>query len=80
MSLRIEIHWASHCNDNTVHFRLVVIGPAVHNHWTGLVDWTSGLDWWTTYFSPNFFSSEELDCFSKTYSLDLPDAMVAWSE
>ena len=20
---------------------------AVYNHWTGLVDWTSGLDWWT---------------------------------
>ena len=19
----------------------------VYNHWTGLVDWTSGLDWWT---------------------------------
>ena len=21
--------------------------PVVYNHWTGLVDWTSGLDWWT---------------------------------
>ena len=20
---------------------------AVYSHWTGLVDWTSGLDWWT---------------------------------
>ena len=20
---------------------------AVYNHWTGLVDWTGGLDWWT---------------------------------
>ena len=20
---------------------------AVYNHWTGLVDWTDGLDWWT---------------------------------
>ena len=19
----------------------------VHNHWTGLVDWTGELDWWT---------------------------------
>jgi len=19
----------------------------VYNHWTGLVDWTGGLDWWT---------------------------------
>ncbi len=22
-------------------------GEAVYNRWTGLVDWTSGLDWWT---------------------------------
>ena len=22
-------------------------GKAVYNHWTGLVDWTGGLDWWT---------------------------------
>ena len=21
--------------------------PAIYNHWTGLVDWTGGLDWWT---------------------------------
>ena len=21
--------------------------PVVYNHLTGLVDWTSGLDWWT---------------------------------
>ena len=20
---------------------------AVYNHWTGLVDWTGGRDWWT---------------------------------
>ena len=20
---------------------------AVYNHWTGLVDWIGGLDWWT---------------------------------
>ena len=20
---------------------------AVYNHWTGVVDWTGGLDWWT---------------------------------
>ena len=20
---------------------------AIYNHWTGLVDWTGGLDWWT---------------------------------
>ena len=23
------------------------IQSAVYNHWTGLVDWTGGLDWWT---------------------------------
>ena len=22
----------------------------VYNHWTGLVDWTGGLDWWTDIF------------------------------
>ena len=22
----------------------------VYNHWSGLVDWTSGLDWWTNIF------------------------------
>ena len=30
---------------------------AVYNHWTGLVDWTGGLDWWTDtknhFFAPN---------------------------
>ena len=25
----------------------VSTGVAVYNHWTGLVDWTGGLDWWT---------------------------------
>ena len=25
---------------------------AVYNRWTGLVDWTSGLDYWTHRFSP----------------------------
>ena len=20
---------------------------AIYNHWTGLLDWTGGLDWWT---------------------------------
>ena len=23
------------------------IREVVYNHWTGLVDWTGGLDWWT---------------------------------
>ena len=23
------------------------LGEVVYNHWTGLVDWTGGLDWWT---------------------------------
>ena len=27
--------------------RDVVIFTAIYNHWTGLVDWTGGLDWWT---------------------------------
>ena len=25
---------------------------AVYNRWTGLVDWTSGLDYWTDRLSP----------------------------
>ena len=25
--------------------------PAVYNHWTGLVDWIGGLDWWTDIFA-----------------------------
>ena len=36
--------------------------PAVYNHWTGLVDWTSGLDWWTD--TKNHFFT----LFNKTYS------------
>ena len=24
-----------------------LFAKAVYNHWTGLVDWTGGLDWWT---------------------------------
>ena len=35
-----------------VHFRrfhciYINILGAVYNHWTGLVDWTGGLNWWT---------------------------------
>ncbi len=26
---------------------LVCVESVVYNRWTGLVDWTSGLDWWT---------------------------------
>ena len=30
---------------------------AVYNHWTRLVDWTGGLDWWTDtknhFYAPN---------------------------
>ena len=25
----------------------MVAATAVYNHWTGLVDWAGGLDWWT---------------------------------
>ena len=28
----------------------VQLWVVVYNHWTGLVDWTSGLDWWTQFF------------------------------
>ena len=28
----------------------LVILVVVYNHWTGLVDWTSGLDYWTQVF------------------------------
>ena len=33
-----------------------IIG-AVSNHWTGLVDWTGGLDWWTD-TKNNFYTNE----------------------
>ena len=26
---------------------LLLLGLAVNNHWTGPVDWTGGLDYWT---------------------------------
>ena len=31
----------------------------VYNHWTGLVDWTGGLDWWTglvDWFKNHFYA------------------------
>ena len=31
---------------------------AVYNHWTGLVDWTGGLDWWTD-TKNHFYASNE---------------------
>ena len=33
--------------------------PVVYNHWTGLVDWTGGLDWWTglvDWFNNHFYA------------------------
>ena len=27
---------------------------AVNNHWTGLLDWTTGLDYWTTNLTTRF--------------------------
>ena len=32
---------------------------AVYNHWTGLVDWTGGLDWWTD-TKNHFYASNEI--------------------
>jgi len=41
---------------------------AIYNHWTGLVDWAGGLDWWTD--TKNHFTD-----FNKTYS---PVDRVTW--
>ena len=44
---------------------------AVNNHWTGLVDWTTGLDYWTgqIYHKSNNLTTNEpmysLFCMSK---------------
>ena len=32
---------------STISIFLMVAATAVYNHWTGLVDWAGGLDWWT---------------------------------
>ena len=32
---------------------------AIYNHWTGLVDWTGGLDWWTD-TKNHFYASNEI--------------------
>ena len=37
----------THSTANFRFLRTKCLSQAVYNHWTGLVDWTSGLHWWT---------------------------------
>ena len=53
LPLRSEQPWALHCDktEDTVTSSDCWLSWAVYNRWTGLVDWTSGLDYWTDRFS-----------------------------
>ena len=42
--------WSSTCTRSKM---------AIYNHWTGLVDWTGGLDWWTD-TKNHFYASNEI--------------------
>jgi len=47
----------------------------VYYHWTGLVDWTGGLDYWTPLFRASGFSGMEW----WTGTLEWNDGMMGWN-
>ena len=46
---------------------ILLFPPAVNNHWTGLLDWTTGLDYWTDQFYHKIHT-----CGLKTLVPELP--------